>query len=208
MPLGAPPRGVPSSAAFIPRRLAHPTSCSGAAPVVEAFRLAPAAAEAAMCVPPRKGACNAQHLEAAATARVCRAQSHWEGVIPVPWRGDSSLCPLSPAPSSSSCGQGPQEGSTHFPLGALVQLYPPEGALRLLTAPPTPLKPRQAVRSVNCFRETQATMAMSEEQALGGSVSAPGPYPRNQARGLQQKHRHQENPFHTPPESQHPQMKG
>lgn len=48
--------------------LAHPTSCSVAAPIVEAFRLAPAAAKAAMSALPNKGSCNTQHLEAGNTA--------------------------------------------------------------------------------------------------------------------------------------------
>lgn len=69
MPLETPPHGAPSNAAFIPQCLAHPTSCSVAATIVEALRLALAAAPAAMCVLPNKGSCNTQHLEAGKTAR-------------------------------------------------------------------------------------------------------------------------------------------
>ena len=48
--------------------MAHHTVCSIAAPIVEASRLALAAAKAAMCVPTKKGFCNIQHLEGGKTA--------------------------------------------------------------------------------------------------------------------------------------------
>lgn len=70
MLLGTAPHGVPRNTALIAQCLAHYVSCSIAAPIVEAFRLALAAAKAAMCVLTNKGSCNTQHLEAGKTALI------------------------------------------------------------------------------------------------------------------------------------------
>lgn len=68
--LGTAQHGVLRSTAFIPQCMAHHTSCSIAAPIVEAFGLALAAVEAAMCVLTNKGFCNTQHLERGKTALI------------------------------------------------------------------------------------------------------------------------------------------
>lgn len=68
--LGTPPHSVPRNTAFVSQCLAHHPSCSIAAPIVEAFGLALAASEAAMCVLTNKGLCNTQHLAAGKTALI------------------------------------------------------------------------------------------------------------------------------------------
>lgn len=50
--------------------MAHHTSCSIAAPIVEASGLALAAAKAAMRVLTNKGFCNTQHLEGGKTTLI------------------------------------------------------------------------------------------------------------------------------------------
>lgn len=55
MLLGTPLHDISRNTAFIPQCLARHTSCSIAAPIGEAFRLALAAAKAAMCVLTNKG---------------------------------------------------------------------------------------------------------------------------------------------------------
>lgn len=75
--LGTAQPGVLRSTAFIPQRVAHHISGSVAAPIVGAFRLAPVAVKAAMCVLTNKGFCNTQHLERGKTALIVT------GVIPL-----------------------------------------------------------------------------------------------------------------------------
>lgn len=76
--LGTPPHGVPRNTAFIPQCLAHHTSCSIATPIVEAFRLALAAAEAAMCMLTNKGFYNTQHLEGGKPSLTVTDTTLWE----------------------------------------------------------------------------------------------------------------------------------
>ena len=73
--LGTSLHSVLRNMAFTPRCLEHHASCSAAAPVVEAFRLALAAAKAAMCVLTSKGSCNTQHLEGGKTALIVTGTS-------------------------------------------------------------------------------------------------------------------------------------
>lgn len=98
MLLGTPPHGVPRNTAFIPQCLAHHTSCSIAAPIVEAFRLALAAAEAAMCMLTNKGFYNTQHLEGGKPALIVTGMTLWAWADTLSM-GSVSLCPLLPASS-------------------------------------------------------------------------------------------------------------
>lgn len=67
-------------------------------PIVEAFRLALAAAEAAMCMLTNKGFYNTQHLEGGKPALTVTGTNLWVWADTL-LMGSVSLCPLLPAPS-------------------------------------------------------------------------------------------------------------
>lgn len=218
MLLGTPPHSIPRNMALIPRCLEHHTSCSVAAPIAEAFRLALAAAEAAMHVLTRKASCNTQHLEGGKTALIVTGTRPLGKGWYLSDGGDVSLCLLFPAPSWSFYSQGPHEEMTHFQTCALVQLRQPgEIPLRLLTipAPFLPPHPSQALGSTQPLHRDKFGVKRSFSNHGNvrwartlGSASALWPFPRNHAQGLQQEQQHPESPFNEPPNSQHQRMKG